>query len=59
MKTRQTESKLFAFKLAAKKAESAKAAAQWKSRDGVATAGCTFPSERYSRPGSRDNGIYC
>ncbi|UMR28789.1 hypothetical protein MJ904_16840 [Massilia sp. MB5] len=51
--------KLFAFKLAEKKAQ-AKPQAQWKARDGVATAGCSFPVERASsRAGSPDFGIIC
>lgn len=53
------EVKSFAFKLAEKK-EQSKAQAQWKVRNGVATAGCTFPSERdRSRFGGNDNGLYC
>ncbi len=53
------ESKVFAFKLAEKK-EQAKPQAPWKVRDGVSTAGCTFPSERdRDRFGGRDNGMYC
>ena len=55
---KQNETKLFAFKLA-KKTQEAKPEAQWKAREGVATAGCTFPSERYSTVRGRDNGVYC
>ncbi|NVE00280.1 hypothetical protein [Massilia sp. BJB1822] len=53
------QTKVFAFKLAEKKAQ-AKPQAQWKARDGVATAGCSFPVERASsRAGSPDFGISC
>ena len=55
----QVEKKLFAFKLVEKKAEQTKSEVQWKARDGVATAGCTFPSERYGTRWSRDGGMYC
>ncbi|MBB3118354.1 hypothetical protein [Pseudoduganella violacea] len=55
----KTQMKVFAFKLAEKKAQ-AKPQAQWKVRDGVATAGCSFPVERASsRAGSPDFGISC
>ncbi|MNL83009.1 hypothetical protein D3C87_2105430 [compost metagenome] len=56
----QQEKKLFAFKLAEKKTETqAKPEAQWKARDGVAAAGCSFPSERYSVGAGGDSGVYC
>ncbi len=55
----QKEKKLFAFKLAEKKAQATKPDAQWKAREGVATAGCSFPSERYSTRVGTDNGVYC
>lgn len=56
---KQNEKKLFAFKVAEIKTEVKKPAPQqWQARQGVATAGCSFPSERaYVRWG--DNGIYC
>lgn len=59
MKNRSAQSKVFAFKLAGKKADPAKAVPQWQVRDSVAVAGCTFPSERYPRLGGKDNGIFC
>lgn len=59
MKTRSDQTKLFAFKLAGKKAEPVKTAPQWQAGDRVAVAGCTFPAERYSRLGGTDNGIFC
>ncbi|MBB3118357.1 hypothetical protein [Pseudoduganella violacea] len=59
MKTRSAQPKLFAFKLANKKADPAKATPQWQARESVAVAGCTFPAERYPRLGGKDNGIYC
>lgn len=56
----QQEKKLFAFKLAEKKAETrAKPEVQWKTRDGVAAAGCSFPSERYAVRTGSDTGVYC
>lgn len=55
---KKNETKLFAFKLA-KKNQETKTETQWKVREGVATAGCTFPSERYSTTRSRDGGVYC
>ncbi|WP_169433286.1 hypothetical protein [Pseudoduganella violaceinigra] len=56
---KQTEKKLFAFKVADKKAEAdKKPAAKWQAREGVASAGCSFPSERYYRSFG-DNGVYC
>ena len=56
----QQEKKLFAFKLAEKKTETqAKPEAQWKTRDGVAVAGCSFPSERYAVRTGSDSGVYC
>ncbi|UMR28788.1 MULTISPECIES: hypothetical protein [unclassified Massilia] len=54
----KTQTKVFAFKLAEKKAQ-AKPQAQWKARDGVATAGCSFPSERASSRFGSDNGLSC
>lgn len=59
---KQNPNKLFAFKLAKKmdkKNQEAKPEQQWKVREGVATAGCTFPSERYSNYFGKDNDIYC
>ncbi|SFM05732.1 MULTISPECIES: hypothetical protein [Rugamonas] len=59
----QNQTKLFAFKLAAKKEQETKAAPQWKQRDGVALAGCSGPDARADRFGGgsagRDNGIWC
>jgi hypothetical protein len=60
---KQNAPKLFAFKLAEKKAEEVKAP-QWKARDGVATAGC---SGFYTRADKwvngntwvSDQGYYC
>lgn len=54
----QNQAKLFAFKLA-KKTQEAKPEQQWKTRDGVSTAGCTFPAERYSSTRGKDAGMYC
>jgi len=55
---KQNETKLFAFKLS-EKAQTTKAEKQWKSRDGVATAGCTGPwAQGYDRWGN-ENGIFC
>ena len=62
--TDPTESKLFAFKLAEKQT-SAKPAAEWKVRDGVAVAGCTDPSHTFEPRGPHrytsqaDQGVYC
>lgn len=58
MKT-QKDSKVFAFKLAAK-AQPEKSTKQWAARDGVATAGCSGPWARANdyRWG-RDAGVYC
>lgn len=56
---KQNEKKLFAFKVAEKKAEAVKKpAAKWQVREGVATAGCSFPSER-TRLTWGDTGVYC
>lgn len=55
----QNTTKLFAFKLVEKKAEQQKPATQWKTRDGVATAGCTGPDARMSARFGYDNGIWC
>ncbi|ELX08332.1 hypothetical protein Jab_2c03780 [Janthinobacterium sp. HH01] len=55
---KQNETKLFAFKLAEKKAV-VKADPQWKAREGVALAGCSGPDARAGRNGGRDNGIWC
>jgi len=53
------ETKLFAFKVAEKK-DSAKSDAQWKVRNGVATAGCTGSDTRATgRNGARDQGMWC
>jgi hypothetical protein len=56
---KQKETKLFAFKLA-NKAQEVKPATQWKTRDGVATAGCSGPDARGDhRWYGRDQGIWC
>ena len=56
----QQEKKLFAFKLVDKKAAAqVKPEPQWKTRDGVATAGCSFPSERAAGRWTADSGVYC
>jgi hypothetical protein len=56
---KQSETKLFAFKLA-NKTQEVKPATQWKTRDGVATAGCSGPDARGDhRWYGRDRGIWC
>ncbi|WP_175022914.1 hypothetical protein [Rugamonas rivuli] len=55
---KQNETKLFAFKLAEKKAV-VKADPQWKAREGVALAGCSGPDARASKNGRLDAGIWC
>jgi len=59
----QKETKLFAFKLAEKKDQDAKPAAQWQVRDGVSIAGCTTSVDPQNPRGSRDlgidNGVWC
>ena len=61
----QTTSKLFAFKLAEKKAEKTQVTPQWKVRDGVAIAGCSGPDARMPKHfyddkwSRRDDGIWC
>jgi hypothetical protein len=56
---KQNETKLFAFKLA-NKTQEVKPATQWKTRDGVATAGCSGPDARGDhRWYGRDQGIWC
>ena len=59
----QKQSKLFAFKLAEKQAET-KPATQWKVREGVSVAGCCDPTGendlRMDDPyWGRDQGFYC
>ncbi|WP_199538740.1 MULTISPECIES: hypothetical protein [unclassified Duganella] len=56
---KQNEAKLFAFKLAEKKAVAVKAAPQWKAREGVALAGCSGPDARGPRNNIADTGIWC
>ncbi|MEW6731014.1 MAG: hypothetical protein AB1489_06735 [Acidobacteriota bacterium] len=59
---KQNSTKLFAFKLAKKldkKTQEAKPEQQWKVREGVAIAGCTFPAERYGTRFNADGGVYC
>ena len=61
----QKQSKLFAFKLAAKQAKEVVPADQWKVREGVSAAGCSGPDyyENYRETATLnprgDNGIYC
>lgn len=56
---KQNETKLFAFKLA-NKTQEVKPATQWKTRDGVATAGCSGPDARGDhRWYGSDRGIWC
>ena len=53
---KQTETKLFAFKLAEKTQEAnSKSKTKWTARKGVAVAGCTgWRGERYG-----ETGMYC
>ncbi len=55
----QNDKKIFAFKLASKPKPDSK----WKTRDGLAVAGCTDPTGdgdyRESAPPGRDNGVWC
>jgi hypothetical protein len=59
------DKKVFAFKLAEKKANETEKAAttKWKAREGLSVAGCTDPSGdgnyRYSTRYSNDGGVYC
>ncbi|MEW6372112.1 MAG: hypothetical protein AB1584_14345 [Pseudomonadota bacterium] len=61
----QKQTKLFAFQLAAQRDQQTQPAQQWKVRDGVAVAGCTYIDndplmQRYtSEWGDMDAGIYC
>lgn len=60
----EIKEKLFAFKVAAKEAESQKTDEKWKAREGVAAAGCTdykFPGNvRYPHATyGADRGVYC
>lgn len=61
----QKQTKLFAFQLADQRKQQAQPAQQWKLRDGVAVAGCTYVDveallTRYtSEWGDADAGIYC
>ncbi|WP_199611620.1 hypothetical protein [Flocculibacter collagenilyticus] len=54
---KQTENKLFAFKLAEKK--DAKETKKWQARDGVATAGCSGMWARGPSRWGSDTGMYC
>ena len=56
---KQENTKLFAFKLAEKKAKEAKPAPQWKLRDGVASAGCSGEDQREDGYWGRDLGVWC
>jgi hypothetical protein len=60
---KQENTKLFAFKLAQtladKQAKAAKAAPQWKLRDGVASAGCSGEDQRADGYWGRDLGVWC
>ncbi|UMR28786.1 hypothetical protein MJ904_16825 [Massilia sp. MB5] len=60
MKNTQKPPRSFAFKLAEKPAKSTQPEAKWKTRDGLATAGCTgMNTERYTGTWNTDNGMYC
>lgn len=61
MKTTQKHPRSFAFKLAEKPAKSTQPEAKWKTRDGLATAGCTghWTNERYTGNSHTDTGQYC
>lgn len=54
------QKKTFAFKLAD---ENAKGARKWQTRDGVALAGCSGPTDEFGnyreRGTQNDNGYYC
>lgn len=61
----QNQAKLFAFKLAEKRDAQTQPSQQWKVREGVATAGCSWvdvdagllrASDRYV---GNDAGVYC
>ncbi|WP_166871643.1 hypothetical protein [Massilia mucilaginosa] len=56
---KQENTKLFAFKLAEKKAKETKPAPQWKLRDGVASAGCSGEDQRADGYWGRDLGVWC
>lgn len=56
---KQENTKLFAFKLAEKKAREAKPAPQWKLRDGVASAGCSGEEHRADGYWGHDLGVWC
>jgi hypothetical protein len=56
---KQNETKLFAFKLAEKKAQVIKQEPQWKVREGVALAGCSGPDARGPKANRADAGIWC
>ena len=61
----QQQNKLFAFKLADQREPQAQPAQQWKVRDGVATAACTYVDDKelMLRASDRfvgsDAGVYC
>lgn len=59
MKNTNSNTKSFAFKLAAKQGKTDTQRKSWQVRDGVAVAGCTGPDARAGRYPGRDNGIYC
>jgi len=61
----QKETTLFAFRLAGQRDQPTQPAQQWKVRDGVAVAGCTYIDNdpliqrATSEWGDADGGIYC
>ncbi len=55
---KQTETKLFAFKLAENN-QKAKSDTKWQAREDVATAGCSGPWARGSSRWGRDQGMWC
>jgi hypothetical protein len=61
----QKQTKLFAFKLAGQREQQAQPAQQWKVREGVSVAGCTYPDRNSlvmresTELGGRDAGVYC
>jgi len=61
----QKQIKLFAFQLAAQRDQQTQPAQQWKVRDGVSVAGCTYidndplMQRATSEWGDIDAGLYC
>jgi hypothetical protein len=58
-KNAHSNTKSFAFQLAAKQGKTDTQRAPWQIRDGVSVAGCSGPDARASKYPGRDNGIYC